>query len=426
MPRTVVKHSYCKGRNGTEASRRHINYVSYRAGEDRDKEGRKFFDQNRDNIDVREVKDRMYETADPRGVAMHKLILSPGRQDVNIYEYTREVMQELGREKGVTLDWKAVVHDNTDHIHAHVCLMAKTEEGKRLRLIPEDHQRMREIGDDYIYREFGVRRLVEREKDETRDVRDVLKGDERQFRTFIQKELPDPLLRDHEKAPYKGKQDLYEPLFDDPKEKRKDRDPDQDRLDYDKFDRDLKQSIDPDHSPTRYSGRQKVREVAGSMSEFHGDYNSNMEKQRLRDLLEKNPEMKESIEKELESLKDFAKENRPLNERDLTRFLEGMDLSEAKERGKEDNLPPVKGEFEMPNETKESYEPKEERRHDDSAHSASSSPTSTESTSTAQQEPRELGGTGINTPDVRTDVVGGKSQGERDDERERDDSHGVH
>jgi hypothetical protein len=358
--------------------------VSYRAGEDRDKDGRKFFDQTRDNIDVRDVKDRLYDTADPRGVAMHKLILSPGRQDVDIYEYTREVMYELGREKGTTLEWKAVVHDNTDHIHAHVCLMAKSEEGKRLRLTPEDHQRMREIGDDYIYREFGVRRLVDREKEETRDVRDVLKGDEREFRTFIQKEAPDPLLRDHEKAPYKGKQDLYEPLFDDgQKEKKKDRDPDQDRLDYEKFDRDLKQSSDPDHGPTRYSSRQKVREVAGSMSEFHGDYNSNMEKQRLRDLLEQNPELKESIEKELEALKEFASENRPLNERDLSRFLEGMNLNEAKERN--ENLPQMKeGEFEKaPNET---HDVKDNRGNDESAHSAPNSTTFTDPQS--QQEPR--------------------------------------
>jgi hypothetical protein len=410
MPRTVVKHSYCKGKKGLESARRHINYVSYRAGEDRDKEGRKFFDQTRDNIDVRDVKDRLFDTADPRGVAMHKLILSPGRQDIDIHEYTREVMQELGREKGMTLDWKAVVHENTDHIHAHVCLMAKSEEGKRVRLTPEDHQRMREIGDDYIYREFGVRRLVDREKEETRDVRDVLRGDEREFRTFIQKELPSPLLRDDEKAPYKGKQDLYEPLFDDgPKEKKKDRDPDQDRQDYEKFDRDLKQSADPDHSPTRYSSRQAVREAQGAMSEFHGDYNANMEKQRLKELLESNPEMKESIEKELELLKEFAGENRPLNERSMERFLQGMDHNESVEHQKDESA-------QEPNEHKESREPREER-----------TPNSSIFTDSEPQQAREGSSDfGTTTPDVRTEVIGGKSQGSDEEERERDDDRGLH
>ncbi len=410
MPRTVVKHSYCKGKRGLESARRHINYVSYRAGEDRDQEGRKFFNKTRDDIDVREVKERLYETYDPRGVAMHKLILSPGRQDVDIREYTREVMFELGREKGMTLEWNAVVHDNTDHIHAHVCLMARSQEGDRVRLIPEDHQRMREIGDDYIYREFGVRRLVEREKEETRDVRDLLKGDEREFRTFIQKQAPDPLLRDHEKAPYKGKQDLYEPLFEDgAKEKKKDRDPDQDRLDYEKFDSDLKQAADPDHGPTRYSSRQTVREVQGSMSEFHGDYNSNMEKQRLKELLESNPEMKESIDKELELLKDFAAENRPLNERSMERFLQGMDYSDSIEHQKENGTQPSK-------EPTESHEPKEDR--------TPFNPLFSESMPQPIRE--DSSGPDIVTPHVRTDVIGGKSQGSDEEERERDDDRGLH
>ncbi|HEY9758807.1 MAG TPA: hypothetical protein V6C97_26805 [Oculatellaceae cyanobacterium] len=410
MPRTVVKHSYCKGKRGVESARRHINYVAYRAGDEKDRENgaRKFFDKNRDDIDVRDVKQRMFDTADPRGVSMHKLILSPGRQDVDIREYTREVMYELSREKGMTLDWKAVIHDNTEHIHAHVCLMAKSAEGKRVRLSPEDHQRMREIGDDYIYREFGIRRLVEREKEETRDVRDVLKGDEREFRLFIEKELPSPLLREDEKAPYRGKLDLYEP-FDDSKEKEKKRDPDQDRLDYEKFDRDFKAGRDPDHSPTRYSSRQTVREVAGSMSEFHGDFNVNMEKQRLRDLLEKNPDMKESIEKELEALKDFAKENRPLNGRDLDRFLEGMDLSDSRRR--DEDLPPMKGEFETalnPNQTTELGD-------------AGNNQNSAGGASREESKDNLAGLAGIDTPNVRTDVIGGKSQGNKEEERERDD-----
>ena len=427
MPRTVVKHSYCSGKRGKEAARRHINYIAYRAGEDREKEGRKFFDQTRDNIDIAEVKQSMYEHAG-RNLAMHKLILSPGRQDVDIHEYTREVMHELGREKGMKFDWKAVVHDNTEHIHAHVCLMAKSEDGRFVKLTKEDHHRAREIGDDYIYREFGLDRLIDREKEETRDVRDVLKGDDREFRTFIEREAPDLF---EEKKPYKGKTDLYEPLFSDPKEKKKERDPDQDRLDYEKFDRDLKQSLDPDHSPRRVSGRQILRETQGAMSEFHGDYNKNMEKQRLNDLLSAHPEMKESIDRELEALKDFHIENRPDAGRELERFLEGMDYSDhvrkqkelqerpgetpanagAKDPSSDPAGPPGNGPVEA------TQQPSQERLPDE---------TSTNTASPNDPKEDRNNDPGITSPEVRTDVIGGKPQRDNEDERDRDDDRGLH
>ena len=409
MPRTVVKHSYCGGKRGKESARQHINYICYRSGEDRDKEGRKFFDQKRDDIDVRDVKQTMYDHSDSRGVAMHKLILSPGRQDVDMYEYTREVMYELGREKGMDLTWRAVIHDNTEHIHAHVCLMAKTDSGQRVRLNREDHHRAREIGDDYIYREFGMKRLVEKERDETRDVRDVLKGDEREFKLFIERDLGDVL---EDKKVYRGKTDLFEAF--DEKDKRKERNPDQDRLDYEKFDRDLKQSLDPDHHMSRPRGRQQMREAQGGLSEFHGDYTWQMEKQRLKELGERFPEMKESFDKELEALKEFADDNRPGQERTMERFLQGIELSESIEEFKHerDNQ---KGTAEPATQTPDTDE-RTERPTTPGLTSPEATPTPTEP---ATERPHNL-------PDVTTEVIGGKPQRVNEEERERDDDRGIH
>src|SRR5471030_2109698 len=94
MLKTVVKHSYVKGRHGKGRSSAHINYISHREGPDREKGGRKFFDKERDELDAKEVKQRMYEMADERSVVMHKIILSPGL-NTDAKEYTRELMEKL-------------------------------------------------------------------------------------------------------------------------------------------------------------------------------------------------------------------------------------------------------------------------------------------------------------------------------------------
>ncbi|OYV48383.1 MAG: hypothetical protein B7X10_03165, partial [Burkholderiales bacterium 21-58-4] len=116
MIKTVVKHSYVKGRYAKARCQAHINYISHREGKDREQGGRKFFDKEREEIDAKEVKQRMYELADERGVAMHKIILSPGL-NTDAKEYTRELMEKLEYIKGQSLEWRAVVHENTKHQH---------------------------------------------------------------------------------------------------------------------------------------------------------------------------------------------------------------------------------------------------------------------------------------------------------------------
>jgi hypothetical protein len=57
--------------------------------------------------------------------AMHKLILSPGDNEVDIREYTRDSLEALEGRLGHKLDWYAVIHENTDHHHAHVVIAGK-------------------------------------------------------------------------------------------------------------------------------------------------------------------------------------------------------------------------------------------------------------------------------------------------------------
>lgn len=163
--RSVAKHSYVKGASGKARMRAHVNYIQYREGDDREnKQPRQFFSADRDNIQGREVKRDIDEIERGRVVA-HKLILSPGLQGVDLQAYTREVLQEVGREKGLDLDWRAVIHKNTDHDHAHVIIFGFDQNGREVRLDKADYPKLREAGDRYLERNHFYERFLARDSD---------------------------------------------------------------------------------------------------------------------------------------------------------------------------------------------------------------------------------------------------------------------
>jgi len=165
MRRTnIAKHSYIKGRKGAARAIAHVRYIQYRDGEDKDRQSpaRPFFDKERDEVLGLELRSQL-EDWDGKGVAMHKLILSPAINGVDLKEYTREVMEELSSAKGQELDWKAVEHKNTDHYHVHVCIMGKDLEGREVRLGRNDYKEITQAGDRYLEREHTYDRFLNRE-----------------------------------------------------------------------------------------------------------------------------------------------------------------------------------------------------------------------------------------------------------------------
>ncbi len=163
--RSVAKHSYIKGASGKARAKAHVNYIQYRRGDDReDGKPRQFYSADRDGITGRQVKQDI-DDLERSKVVVHKLILSPGLREVDITAYTRQVMQEVGREKGLDLDWRAVTHANTDHDHAHVVIFGKDKNGREVLFRREDYQRMREAGDRYLERNHFYERFLERESD---------------------------------------------------------------------------------------------------------------------------------------------------------------------------------------------------------------------------------------------------------------------
>ena len=165
--RSVAKHSYIRSSRQSKAkAKAHVNYIQYRRGDDReDGKPREFFSQDRDHIQGREVKLDI-DRSQPAAVEAHKLILSPGVQGVDMAAYTRHVMSEAGREKGLDLNWRAVIHKNTDHDHAHVMVFGKDLNGHQVKFERKDYQKIREAGDRYLERNHYYERFLARDMDQ--------------------------------------------------------------------------------------------------------------------------------------------------------------------------------------------------------------------------------------------------------------------
>lgn len=139
----IVRHSYISvkgkrtgGTGGIKAARSlavgtalsHVKYIQHRPGKDREQEGRDVFTDMDDSADSKMLRQQIREY-EGRGVVIHKLTLSPEVNPNDPKEFTREVMHQLGSEKGLELEWWAVAHKNTDHHHIHVVVMPKDREG---------------------------------------------------------------------------------------------------------------------------------------------------------------------------------------------------------------------------------------------------------------------------------------------------------
>jgi hypothetical protein len=150
---TIIKHSYIKaGGDGLARALAHVRYLQYRPGKDRtDKDQRTFFDAESDNRDKKSVVNAI-KSQRTRGPLIHKLIISPGANDIGIEEYVREIMSDLGSRHGLDLEWYGMVHRNTDHPHCHVVLMGCDRSNARVFLRKSDYAKVRDLGDRYLER----------------------------------------------------------------------------------------------------------------------------------------------------------------------------------------------------------------------------------------------------------------------------------
>jgi hypothetical protein len=388
----ISKHSYIKGRKGAGRAIAHVRYIQYRDGEDKDRTapGRPFFDKERDEVLGLELK-RQLEDWDGHGVAMHKIMLSPSINGVDLKEYTREVMEELSSQKGQELDWKAVEHKNTDHHHVHVCIMGKDLEGHDVRINLKDLRSLEESGNRYLEREHFYDRFLDRQIDRMlerddyqREGNDFFKqlfynperfkqiDDERQEasariipsenwdREQAIRELPDREkifaneqvytkfntreelleLNNYIRADKENyiQPDKYDQMWtwigvknragDDfyEKEARGVKDF-REYEEFKRFEEDMRRAFafESGEIPRTVRGEQRILEQQGRLSDYHFLYARDMDRQRIEEIAERNPDMNDWAQKEVERLEKFTNDHWQTRNVDLDKLLYGCD-----------------------------------------------------------------------------------------------------
>lgn len=134
----VVKHKYIAARGkggvgkvaGIGKAMAHVKYIQFRPGEDRERgsAGRDMFNDSEDRLNSKDMRAAIRELGDAKVIA-HKLTLAPEISPEDKKAFTRDVMKNLSRDKGLDLDWFAVEHNNTDHHHIHVVILGKDRNG---------------------------------------------------------------------------------------------------------------------------------------------------------------------------------------------------------------------------------------------------------------------------------------------------------
>jgi type IV secretory pathway VirD2 relaxase len=160
----IAKSKYVRaGKGAQSAIREHLRYVQERERGQGESE-RKFFDRERQGIERQDVYEKMLEGRGQR-VGMHTVILSPGDNNVDLVDYTRQSMEALEGRLGHSLDWYAVVHENTEHHHAHV-VIAGQQPGREHDLERQEARQPRGQDGRWTNEEKEMRELVGHRYDE--------------------------------------------------------------------------------------------------------------------------------------------------------------------------------------------------------------------------------------------------------------------
>ncbi|CAN5426970.1 hypothetical protein BH10CYA1_BH10CYA1_59500 [soil metagenome] len=306
MKRAVVKWSYLKGASSLGQAKAHINYIQYRDGKDREKGPREFFNEGRDPVLGRDIKARLNDL-EQRGVQIHKIILSPGVECVDMKEYTREMMDNLSRFKGLDLEWYAVEHRNTHHVHTHVVVMGTDLDGQKVQLGREDSQHLRTWGDKYLEREHQLDKYLDRE------IEQLLEAPERVAELKYKRSQGD---RDYERWMYGDKTD-----------KQHNGEAERDRYEWEVFEDGLHDRSGPERSfGPRITYKQYQTESAGQLLDFHEWYQEKDLQKYWQNIAEQFPELAHDARRELKWINDHA-QNRRQDERepDLDQLLTGRD-----------------------------------------------------------------------------------------------------
>lgn len=307
--KAIAKGNYVRGVRGASKAQAHVDYISKRPG--KDKEDREFFNDKKERIDADDIKRTIQ---DQKGyVKMHRVMLSPGHNNVDLKEYTRETMQELGERKGQDLNWYAVEHKNTDHHHIHVCVMGSDKEGKEVKLNSNDYKAIRAEGNRYLDRNHNLDRYLDSEA--TR----ILHS-----REYKSQELDKNWIDDEIKRFTHGNG----------KDKQRTDDAMRDRFEWEMLDENIRKRFSDNRGEiNRMTGKQYQTEMSGRHLEFHERAQRNIAKERL-ELYKQDPELADYANKELEALEELERDlvQDRTKDTDMDKLMDNLDYAQEAER----------------------------------------------------------------------------------------------
>ncbi len=164
--RCLVKGRYIRmDARGCKAARRHLAYIE-RDGVERDGSKGRLFDAGGDL-------DREAFGMEIEGEARQfRFIVSPEDGDeIDLREFTRNLMQQMEKDLGHKFIWAAVAHYNTDNPHAHLVVRGVDREGRSV-YIPEQYMAhgMRNRAMELATRDLGPRTEIDMRRQLTREV----------------------------------------------------------------------------------------------------------------------------------------------------------------------------------------------------------------------------------------------------------------
>lgn len=149
MTVVILRHTYTRSRDTARAGLRYYQMRPRGEGEP----PRSLF--TKDGVVSRAEAYQLLDAHQTNRYLAHRLMLSPATDERpdDLRAFTRHVMGELEKEKGMALHWVAVAHRNTDHPHIHVVLCGGGEDAQgevhAVRLDRADHARLKEEGREY-------------------------------------------------------------------------------------------------------------------------------------------------------------------------------------------------------------------------------------------------------------------------------------
>lgn len=307
MIRPIVKWSYIKGAKGLSRAKAHINYIQYREGADRERGPRTFFNAGDKPVSGSFIKQRLDEL-EQRGVQIHKLVLSPGINSVDLETYTREMLSNLERSKGVDLEWYAVRHGNTAHAHTHVVIMGTDANGQTVQIRLADNHCLRDWGSKYLEREHELERYLDREIDQ-----------------LLEKNRKTPELK---YVRQRGDQEFERLIFGDQEErKEQSSEPQRNAVnDWQLFNEFLPGNSNSTQNFRPISYKQYQTESAGRLLDFHERFQTREMKEYWQNIQENFPELAGDAMRELQWIQSLPEQS-PSMEEDFgfEKLLDGLD-----------------------------------------------------------------------------------------------------